>query len=92
MRKLRSSGCAYAKLRLELNCGLNSALLLVVVRLKLFNASENEPPPHGTLCAMPPLKVMVSLIVAVPLLPSCKALVGSCVTDCGPIVDVRVGL
>ena len=55
MAKFRNVGCVYAKLHVDVNWGLNNALLLFVLRLKLFNAAENEPPPQGMLCARPPL-------------------------------------
>src|SRR4030095_14746750 len=71
--------------------GLTNALLLVLLRRKLFSAAEKLPPPQGRLCAIPPLNVIVS-VTAAPPTPSWVWLEGRIVEDCGPTVDVSVGL
>ena len=65
---------------------------LVVVWRLLFSAPMNEPPPHGTLCAMPPLNVLVLADDrrAGRSLPASVELAGV-VVDCAESVEVSDG-
>ena len=67
--KSRSSGWLYCAAQVGVYCGLIVAVRFDVSERRLSSAAEKFPPPHGTSCAIPPLKRKVELLMVAPVWP-----------------------